>query len=340
MQDDRLCKAIFRRIFAPLMTDRNTSILASAHRTVRLEAATVAGLEASIGESFHQLARELLDGTGRLVVTGVGKSANIAQKLVATYNSTGQPAVFMHAADAIHGDLGYVQKGDVVLCISKSGDSPEIKVLVPLLRSMSNMIAGMVANPQSYLGRECDFLLHTPVEREACPHNLAPTASAAAQLAMGDALAIALMEARGFSAGDFARFHPGGALGKKLYVKMGDLLGRDARPEVHTDTSAMEVIMEITRCRLGATAVTREGKVVGIVTDGDVRRMVEKQTNLSSLQASDMMSHSPKTIDATELAVEGFQTMESNQITQLIVMDKGSYVGMVHLHDILKEGIF
>lgn len=322
------------------MEEQANQIIRSAVRTIRLEAETVARLEASVGEAFAKLAGELLLGRGRLVVTGVGKSAIIAQKLVATCNSTGQPAVFMHAADAIHGDLGYVQNGDVVLCISKSGDSPEIKVLVPLLRSMGNLIAGMVANTQSYLGRECDFLLHTPVEREACPHNLAPTSSAAAQLALGDALAIALMEARGFSAGDFARYHPGGALGKKLYVKMGDLLGSDARPDVSPDTSAMGVIVEITRKRLGATAVTENGRIAGIITDGDVRRMVEKGTDPSLLTAKDMMGVAPKTIQADELAVEGFRLMESHQITQLIVLEGNQYKGIVHLHDILKEGIF
>jgi arabinose-5-phosphate isomerase len=328
-------------IFVPrIMNIKPHEILSSARRTIQLEADTVEGLLASLDGRFVRVVELLLTGDGRLVISGVGKSANIAQKLVATFNSTGQPSVFMHAADAIHGDLGNVQRGDVVLCISKSGDSPEIKMLVPLLRSMGTTVVGMVANQQGYLARECDVLLHTPVEREACPHNLAPTSSTAAQLAMGDALAVALMEARGFTARDFARFHPGGALGKKLYVTMGDLVGAFSRPEVSPDATGMEVIVEISDKRLGAAAVTESGVVRGIITDGDIRRLVERGTDFRSVRAKDMMAPNPKTIEASELAVEGFRIMESHQITQLIVMEDGSYKGIVHLHEILREGIF
>jgi arabinose-5-phosphate isomerase len=316
-------------------------ILESARRTVRLEAEAVQGLAQSIGDTFVAVAQLMLNSSGRLVITGVGKSANIAQKLVATYNSTGQPSVFMHAADAIHGDLGNVQKDDVVLCISKSGESPEVKVLVPLLKSMGNPIIGLGANEKGFLARECDYYLYTPIEREACPHNLAPTSSTAAQLAMGDALAIALMEARGFTAGDFARYHPGGALGKKLYLRVGDLVRDDARPAVTPDTPGMEVIVEISNKRLGAAVVLdAEGRIVGIVTDGDIRRLVEKGQDIRSVNAADMMGKNPRTIDADELAVEGFHLMETHKITQLIVTRNGEYASIVHLHDILREGIF
>lgn len=305
-----------------------------------MEGDALLSLSNSIDHRFEAVVQLLLKIEGRLVVTGVGKSAIIAQKLVATFNSTGQPALFMHAADAIHGDLGYVQKGDVVLCISKSGDSPEIKALVPLVKSLGNELIGMYSNDQSFLAKNSDYILFTPIEREACPNNLAPTTSTTAQLAMGDALAVALMEQRGFTSRDFARYHPGGALGKKLYTKVSDLLGTNSNPQVTKDASVREVIMEISSKRLGATAVTDGNELLGIITDGDLRRMLEKNKDISSTKAADIMSTSPKTIQQDTLAVEAFGLMESNSITTLIVLNKTSYRGIIHLHDILKEGIF
>lgn len=305
-----------------------------------MEAQAIEHLLQFVDDRFEAIANLLLQSKGRLVVTGIGKSANIAQKLVATFISTGQPAVFMHAADAIHGDLGTVQKDDVVLCISKSGDSPEIKVLVPLIKSMGNVLVGMVSNMNGYLAEQSNYVLQTTVEKEACPNNLAPTTSTTAQLAMGDALAVALMECRGFSSADFARYHPGGALGKKLYVRMGDLVAKNAKPQVALHTPIREVIIEISSKRLGAAAVMHNQSIAGVITDGDIRRMLEKNMDLNSTVASDIMGKNPKTIDAEELAVNGFHVMESNQITQLIVTSQGDYLGIVHLHDILKEGIF
>jgi arabinose-5-phosphate isomerase len=318
----------------------STKIKQSALQTLTLEAQAVEHLLQFVDDRFEAIANLLLQSKGRLVVTGIGKSANIAQKLVATFISTGQPAVFMHAADAIHGDLGTVQKDDVVLCISKSGDSPEIKVLVPLIKSMGNVLVGMVSNMNGYLAEQSDYVLQTTVEKEACPNNLAPTTSTTAQLAMGDALAVALMECRGFSSADFARYHPGGALGKKLYVRMGDLVAKNAKPQVALHTPIREVIIEISSKRLGAAAVMYNQSIAGVITDGDIRRMLEKNMDLNSTVASDIMGKNPKTIDAEELAVNGFHVMESNQITQLIVTSQGDYLGIVHLHDILKEGIF
>jgi len=315
-------------------------ILESGKKTLKIEADALSALAKSIDNKFVDVVNTIHQAKGRLVVTGIGKSGNIAQKLVATFISTGQPSVFMHAADAIHGDLGNVQKGDVVICISRSGDSPEIKVLVPLVKSMGNKLIGMVSNLKSFLATQSDFLLHTPIDREACPNNLAPTTSTTAQLAMGDAVAVALMELRGFSARDFAKYHPGGALGKKLYVKVGDLVRRDGAPRVSSTTNIRDVIVEISSKRLGATAVIEKSKLAGIITDGDIRRMLEKNTDISKIKAKDIMGSKPKTIQATSLAAEAFHHMESNNITTLIVMDKTKYLGIVHLHDILKEGIF
>lgn len=309
-------------------------------RTLRMEGDALITLSESIDNSFEEVVKLLLQSTGRLVVTGVGKSAIIAQKLVATFNSTGQPALFMHAADALHGDLGYVQKGDLVLCISKSGDSPEIKALVPLVKSLGNELIGMYSNTESFLAKNSDYALKTPIEREACPNNLAPTTSTTAQLAMGDALAVALMEQRGFNSRDFARYHPGGALGKKLYTKVSDLLGANSNPQVGINAKVKEIIFEISSKRLGATAVIENNQLMGVITDGDLRRMLEKNEEISDIKAQDIMSKSPKTITHDTLAVEAFQMMESNSITTLIVMNKDSYQGIVHLHDILKEGIF
>ncbi len=309
-------------------------------RTLQLEGEALLHQCNSIDSRFEQVVKLLLRSKGRLVVTGIGKSGNIAQKMVATLISTGQPAVFMHAADAIHGDLGTIQKHDCVLCISKSGDSPEIKMLAPLVKSMGIPLIAMVGNEKSFLFRHADHVLFTPISAEACPNNLAPTVSTTVQLAMGDALAVALMEQRGFTAGDFARVHPGGALGKKLYTRIGDLVGTDAKPAVTVSTPVRTVIVEISSKRLGATVVLDRTNVVGVITDGDIRRMLESRNDIGKLKASDIMGKSPKTIESTALAVEAFQVMEKHNITTLIVLEKGKYKGIVHLHDILKEGIF
>ena len=317
-----------------------SSIRESALRTLRLESEAIANLANFIDGAFEQAVQRIFNGSGRVVVTGIGKSANIANKLVATLNSTGTPAVFMHAADAIHGDLGNVHKQDIVLCISKSGTSPEIKVLVPLVKSMGNLLVGMAGNLEGYLAKHSDLVLNTTVEQEACPNNLAPTTSTAAQLAMGDALAVALMEVRGFSSDDFAKYHPGGALGKRLFVRLEHLLDNETTPQVGPDTPIREVILEISGGRQGAAAVIDGSNVVGIITDGDVRRMIENHQDFLNLSARDIMGAAPKTLEAEELAVRAFELMERNSISQVLVTRDGTYVGIVHLHDILKEGIF
>ena len=322
------------------MNPSASSIRESALRTLRLESEAIANLANFVDGAFEQAVQRIFNGSGRVVVTGIGKSANIANKLVATLNSTGTPAVFMHAADAIHGDLGNVQKEDIVLCISKSGNSPEIKVLVPLVKSMGNLLVGMAGNLEGYLAKHADLVLNTTVEQEACPNNLAPTTSTAAQLAMGDALAVALMEVRGFSSDDFAKYHPGGALGKRLFVRLEHLLDNDTTPQVGPDTSIREVILEISGGRQGAAAVIDGGNLVGIITDGDVRRMIENHQDFLTLRARDIMGGAPKTLEAEELAVRAFELMERNSISQVLVTQEGAYVGIVHLHDILKEGIF
>jgi arabinose-5-phosphate isomerase len=322
------------------MATKPSSILSSARRTLELEGNALLNLSRNVDARFEQVVRVVLRSKGRMVVTGIGKSGNIAQKIVATLVSTGQPALFMHAADAIHGDLGTIQKHDVVLCISKSGDSPEIKVLAPLVKSMGNTLIGMVSNEKSFLAKHADFLLHTPTAQEACPNNLAPTVSTTLQLAMGDALAVALMEQRGFSAGDFARVHPGGALGKKLYTRVNDLLGSDAAPQVAPSSFIKQVIVEISSKRLGATAVIHKGKLEGVITDGDIRRMLGGKNDLAKIRASDIMGRSPKTIEGNALAVEAFHLMEKHNITTLVVLQDSKYKGIIHLHDILKEGIF
>jgi arabinose-5-phosphate isomerase len=274
-----------------------------------------------------------------LIVAGIGKSANIANKMVATFNSTGQPAVFLHAADAIHGDLGNIQEGDVVICISKSGNTPEVKALVPFIKNMGNKIIALTGNPKSFLAIESDFILDVSVEKEACPNNLAPTSSTTAQLVMGDAIAVSLLACKDFSDKDFARFHPGGTLGKRLYLKLADILSDDSNPKVDTSATINEVIIEISQKRLGATAVIKNDKVEGIITDGDLRRMLEKGDSFSSLSAKDIMSSNPKTIAVSSLAYDALQIMEGNNINQIIVVDKDMYVGIVHIHEILKEGI-
>jgi len=273
------------------------------------------------------------------VVTGIGKSAIIGQKIVATLNSTGTPAIFMHAADAIHGDLGIIQKKDIVICLSKSGETPEIKVLVPLLKDRGSSLIAIVGNTNSYLARHADYIIDTSVPKEACPNNLAPTSSTTAQLVMGDALAVCLLESRGFSAGDFAKFHPGGTLGKELYLKVRDLYPNNPAPKVNPSDDLKAVILEISSKRLGATAVLNGDKLIGVITDGDLRRMLEKNTDIKKLTASDIMTPKPKTIEADILVVHALNIMRQNNITQLLVVEKKKYLGIIHLHDILKEGI-
>lgn len=305
-----------------------------------MEADAVLQLASQLDESFERAIDCLAACKGRIVISGIGKSAIIAQKIVATLNSTGSPAIFLHAADAIHGDLGMVQPEDVVIVISKSGESPEIKVLAPLVKSFGNCLVAITGNMSSYLARKSDFILNTTVAQEACPNNLAPTTSTTAQLVMGDALAVCLMEKRGFQLEDFAKLHPGGTLGKKLYLRVKDLYAENEKPEVKTDQSVKEVIMEITRKRLGVAAVTgTDGKLVGIITDGDLRRMLEKSDTIQHIRAVDIMSLNPKTISPSEMAVNALDLMRQNEIMQLVVAEDGNYLGILHLHDLVKEGL-
>ncbi|HEY0030647.1 MAG TPA: KpsF/GutQ family sugar-phosphate isomerase [Bacteroidia bacterium] len=314
-------------------------IIDLAKTTLNIEADSVRNLQNYINEDFVACIKTIYESKGRVVITGIGKSAIIAQKIVATMNSTGTPAIFMHAADAIHGDLGTIQKEDVVICISKSGNTPEIKVLAPLLKRGGNKLIALVGNIDSYLAQEADHILNSTVEKEACPHNLAPTSSTTAQLALGDALAVCLLDCRDFSSDDFAKYHPGGALGKKLYLKVGSISSQNQKPQVKPDDDIKTVIIEISSKRLGATAVVDNGNLVGVITDGDIRRMLEKADSINTLKASDIMNKTPKQVDADELAVAAMQLLEKYNITQLIVTDKGKYHGFVHLHDLLKEGI-
>ena len=310
-----------------------------AKETIALELAAIAKLESSINDDFVSVINLIINTKGRLIVAGIGKSANIASKMVATFNSTGQPAVFLHASDAIHGDLGNIQDGDVVICISKSGNTPEVKVLVPFIKSMGNKIIALTGNPKSFLAKESDFTLDVSVDKEACPNNLAPTSSTTAQLVMGDAIAVSLLACKDFSDKDFARFHPGGTLGKRLYLKLADILSDNSNPKVDVNATINEVIIEISQKRLGATAVLKNEKLEGIITDGDLRRMLEKGTTFSNLSAKDIMSSNPKTIAVNGLAYDALQIMENNNISQIIVMDNDVYVGIVHMHELLKEGI-
>ena len=316
------------------------SVLESARRTLQIEADSLLALKSSTGKDFVKAVKKIHASRGRVVVTGIGKSAIVANKLVATLNSTGTPSMFMHAADAIHGDLGMVQPEDILICISKSGESAEIKVLAPLVKHNGNLLIAMVGNKESFLARQADLVLDTTVSKEACPHNLAPTSSTTAQIALGDALAVCLLEMNVFTSQDFAKFHPGGMLGKKLYLKVSDLYVQHQKPEVKENDSLQKVILEMTSKRLGATAVLNEKKhVAGIITDGDLRRMMEKDFSVHSVKARDIMSQNPKTIKADSLAVDALQMMRSNKITQLMVMDGKKYLGMVHVHDLLKEGL-
>lgn len=316
------------------------SLINLAVSVIDKEAQAVNNLKPYIDNEFIEILNLIYNSKGRLIITGIGKSAIIGHKIVATLNSTGTPAVFMHAADAIHGDLGIVQPADVVMCISKSGNTPEIKVLVPLINRMGNKLIAMVSNVDSYLAQHSDYILRATVDAEACPNNLAPTSSTTTQLVMGDALAVCLLKMRGFSQEDFARYHPGGSLGKRLYLKVSDLIDRDIKPCVKENETIPNTIFNISQNRLGATAVLDANEaLLGIITDGDVRRMVEKGGALDSLQAKDIMSKNPKVIEASELAVNAFNIMEKNKITSVVVLEEGKYVGLIHIHDILREGI-
>ena len=309
-----------------------------ARETIAIELAAVAKLESSINDDFVNAINLILSTKGRLIVAGIGKSANIANKMVATFNSTGQPAVFLHAADAIHGDLGNIQEGDVVICISKSGNTPEVKALVPFINNMGNKIIALTGNPKSFLAIKSDFILDVSVEKEACPNNLAPTSSTTAQLVMGDAIAVSLLACKDFTEEDFARFHPGGILGKRLNIKVQDLIS-DYTPKVNPNASINEVIIEISQNRLGVTAVLNDKKLAGIITDGDLRRMLENEKDISSLCAKDIMSCDPKITKPEDLAYNALKEMEQNNITQLIVIKSEKYLGVIHIHDIIKEGI-
>ncbi|MBW7465587.1 arabinose-5-phosphate isomerase [Pontibacter aydingkolensis] len=317
------------------------NIALTAKKVLHAEADAIARLADFIDESFENCVEAILQSRGRVVVTGIGKSANIATKIVATLNSTGTPALFMHAADAIHGDLGMIQPDDFVICISKSGNTPEIKVLVPLLKRKGSKLAAMVSSIDSYLAQSADYVLNANVEREACPHNLAPTTSTTAALALGDALAVSLLEARGFSSADFAHLHPGGSLGKRLYLMVGDIYGYNQAPNVNENASLKEIIIEISSKRLGATAVVKDGtkELIGIITDGDLRRMLNKYESTEGIKASDIMTPMPLTIEPDQYAAEALAIMQEKSITQLIVTKSGIFEGFVHLHDLLKEGL-
>jgi arabinose-5-phosphate isomerase len=327
-----------KAIFAALKTSVN--IREAAIRTIDMEATAIKDLVSLLDESFEKAIACLSDCKGRIVVSGIGKSAIIAQKIVATFNSTGSPAIFLHAADAIHGDLGMVQQDDVVIIISKSGESPEIKVLVPLIKNFGNCLIAITGNTDSYLAKKADFVFNTTVKQEACPNNLAPTTSTTAQLVIGDVIAVCLMEQRGFAVEDFAKLHPGGTLGKKLYLRVADLYPDNEKPQVKADQSVKEVIMEMTRTRLGVTAVTgADGKLMGIITDGDLRRMLQKSDSIGHISARDIMSLNPKTIEPGEMAVNALDIMRKAEITQLVVAENDTYLGILHLHDLVKEGL-
>lgn len=318
----------------------NDKIIQTALRTIELETNAISGLKLFINANFVKAVSTIAVSGGRLIVSGIGKSAIVAQKIVATLNSTGTPSVFMHAADAIHGDLGMIQTDDIVLVISKSGNSPEIKVLAPLVKNFGNILVGMVGNMESFLALNSDIVLNTTVDQEACPINLAPTSSTTAQMVMGDALAICLMELKGFSSNDFAKYHPGGTLGKKLYLRVAEIAAQNAKPKILPTASVKEVIVEMTQNRLGAAVVVNNSEnILGIITDGDLRRMLEKTNSFENLHAQDIMSINPKTIAADVLAVNALDEMRRHNISQLVVEDNGTYGGIIHLHDLVKEGI-
>ena len=314
-------------------------VLGWAKETIALEAAAITRLQKQLNTDFVQTIETILQAKGRVVVTGIGKSAAIANKIVATLNSTGTPAIFMHAADAVHGDLGMIQTGDVVICISKSGNTPEIKALVPLIKQAGNTIVAMVGDVDSFLGKQAQFILDVSTEKEACPNNLAPTTSTTAQLVMGDALAVCLLKARGFSSTDFAKYHPGGALGKRLYTTLGELAVLNEKPNVNPQAPVRTVIVELSKKRLGAVAVLHNEKVVGIITDGDIRRMLERASSIDTLTANDIMGANPITMQSSDLASGASAIMREKKISQIIVLDKEKYAGMVHIHDLNREGI-
>jgi arabinose-5-phosphate isomerase len=317
------------------------TIASIAKRTIQIEANSINGLQAFIDDDFVNAVEKIAASKGRLIISGIGKSAIIAQKIVATLNSTGTASIFMHAADAIHGDLGMIQADDIVLVISKSGDSPEIKVLASLLKNFGNILIGMVGNTQSYLAAKSNIILNTTVKQEACPNNLAPTSSTTVQMVMGDALAVCLMELKGFKTDDFAKYHPGGALGKKLFLKVEDIVTPNAKPKVLPVATVKEVIVEMTNKRLGATAVVDENEnILGIITDGDLRRMLEKEVNINTLTAALIMTKSPKTIEQDSLATLAMEQMQQNNISQLVVIAQEKYTGIIHLHDLIREGIY
>ena len=310
-----------------------------AKESITMQAKAIKNLNRYIDKDFVEVIKLIKNSKGRVIITGIGKSAIIAQKIVATMNSTGTPAVFMHAADAIHGDLGSILKDDIVICISKSGNTPEIKVLVPLIKNFKNKLIALTGNANSYLAEHADFKLLTPVEQEACPNNLAPTTSTTAQLVMGDALAVTLLRVKGFSKQDFARYHPGGALGKALYLRVSDITSENLKPQVSPETKMKDVIVEISKNMLGVTAVIQKGKILGIITDGDLRRMLTKHDNIKNLEAKDIMTKNPKTIPNDAMAVDALDILETYKITQLIAQDNGRYSGVLHLHNLIQEGI-
>ncbi|MCK5678374.1 MAG: KpsF/GutQ family sugar-phosphate isomerase [Flavobacteriaceae bacterium] len=314
-------------------------ILSTAKRTILIEADAIKNLINFLDDDFENAVKTIFKSKGRVIVTGIGKSANIGTKIVATLNSTGTPAIFMHAADAIHGDLGNIQKDDVVICISKSGNTPEIEVLVPLIKNYGNKIAAITGNTNSFLAKNADFVLNSTIEKEACPNNLAPTSSTTAQLVIGDALAVCLLELRDFSSKDFAKYHPGGTLGKKLYLRVSDLVAKNEIPKVNPNTTVKDVIIEISKKRLGTTAVIENNKIVGIITDGDIRRMLENNTNINQLKACDIMGNNPIIVTYNEMAIKALDIMQNNNITQILVTKNDKYIGVVHFHDLLKEGI-
>ncbi len=307
--------------------------------TIKVEAEAISELKQAVNQDFVRCVELICQSKGRVIVTGIGKSAIIGSKIVATLNSTGTPAVFMHASDAIHGDLGTIQKDDIIICLSNSGETSEIKVLVPLLKLHGSVLIAIVGNRNSYLAKQADYIIDATVKQEACVNNLAPTSSTTAQLVLGDALAVCLLECRGFTMNDFARYHPGGTLGKKLYLKVSDLYINNQVPKVQFHDDIRTVIMEISSKRLGVTAVLDKDKLVGVITDGDLRRMLEKTTEIREIEARDIMTKNPKTIEPDTLVVNALNLMQNNNITQLLVLEKKNYLGVIHLHDILKEGI-
>ena len=316
-----------------------TTITGVAKKVIETEGNAIQHLVRLIDEEFAAAIQYIYKSEGRVIVTGIGKSAIIATKIVATLNSTGTPAVFMHAADAIHGDLGTIQKKDTVICISKSGNTPEIKVLLPLIKNGQNKLIAITGNKNSFLGQQADFVLNAYVEKEACPNNLAPTTSTTAQLVIGDAIAICLLELRGFSSKDFAKYHPGGALGKKLYLRVHDISSVNMKPMVAPEASVKDVIIEISEKMLGVAAVVEQHHITGIITDGDIRRMLNKYENINDLKAGDIMSANPKRIHADAMAVDALELMETHGISQLLVEEDGNYAGVIHLHDLIREGI-